>query len=69
MNKSNQFYLVLGAAHYNSNSLQPDPYPKDNTATINDWVEKDNKPSRLNATVSSGSAVMPVAYTTAWIRK
>ncbi|KAF2013975.1 Tannase 30 kDa subunit [Aaosphaeria arxii CBS 175.79] len=49
-----QFYLVPGAAHCGSNSLQPGPYPVDNMATIIDWVESGVKPSRLNATVSSG---------------
>jgi tannase len=50
-----QFYLVSGAAHCNSNSLQPGPYPQDNMATIIDWVENGVKPSRLNATVASGA--------------
>lgn len=49
-----QFYLVPGAAHCGSNSLQPGPYPQDNMATIIDWVENGLKPSRLNATVESG---------------
>jgi tannase len=49
-----QFYLVSGAAHCGANSLQPGPYPQDNMATIIGWVEKGIKPSRLNATVSSG---------------
>jgi tannase len=50
-----QFYLVSGAAHCGSNSLQPGPYPQDNMATIIDWVENGVKPSRLNATVASGT--------------
>lgn len=49
-----QFYLIPGAAHCGANSLQPGPYPQDNMATIIDWVENGIKPSRLNATVSSG---------------
>ncbi|KAF2690451.1 tannase and feruloyl esterase [Lentithecium fluviatile CBS 122367] len=49
-----QFYLIPGAAHCGSNSLQPGPYPQDNMVTIIDWVENGVKPSRLNATVSSG---------------
>ncbi|KAH7071298.1 Tannase/feruloyl esterase [Paraphoma chrysanthemicola] len=49
-----QFYLVPGAAHCGANSLQPGPYPQDNMATIIDWVENGVKPSRLNATVSTG---------------
>lgn len=50
-----QFYLVPGAAHCNSNSLQPGPYPQNNMEIMIDWVENGNKPSRLNATVVSGS--------------
>ncbi|KAI5926452.1 Tannase/feruloyl esterase [Camillea tinctor] len=49
-----QFYLVPGAAHCGSNSLQPGPYPQDNMNTIIDWVENGIKPTALNATVSSG---------------
>lgn len=49
-----QFYLVPGAAHCGSNSLQPGPYPQVNMETMIDWVENGKKPSRLNATVSSG---------------
>ncbi|KAH8669446.1 Tannase/feruloyl esterase [Tricladium varicosporioides] len=50
-----QFYLVPGAAHCGTNSLQPGPYPEDNMAIMIDWVENGVKPSRLNATVSSGT--------------
>ncbi|KAF2117121.1 Tannase/feruloyl esterase [Lophiotrema nucula] len=50
-----QFYLIPGAAHCGVNSLQPGPYPQDNMATIIDWVENGIKPTRLNATVSSGT--------------
>ncbi|EPS33810.1 Tannase [Penicillium oxalicum] len=49
-----QFYLIPGAAHCGANSLQPGPYPQDNMETMIDWVENGIKPSRLNATVSSG---------------
>lgn len=49
-----QFYLVPGAAHCGSNSLQPGPYPQNNMNIMIDWVENGNKPERLNATVSSG---------------
>lgn len=54
MNEWYQFYLIPGAAHCGANALQPGPYPEDNMATIIDWVENGIKPSRLNATVSSG---------------
>lgn len=50
-----QFYLVPGAAHCSVNSLQPGPYPQDNMATMIEWVEHGVKPSRLNATVSTGA--------------
>ncbi|GAQ45525.1 hypothetical protein AtubIFM55763_007891 [Aspergillus tubingensis] len=50
-----QLYLVPGAAHCGTNSLQPGPYPEDNMEIMIDWVENGNKPSRLNATVSSGT--------------
>ncbi|KAE8150970.1 Tannase 33 kDa subunit [Aspergillus avenaceus] len=49
-----QFYLVPGAAHCGSNSLQPGPYPQNNMDVMIDWVENGVRPSRLNATVSSG---------------
>lgn len=50
-----KFFLVSGAAHCGTNSLQPGPYPEDNMATIIDWVENGVEPTRLNATVSSGT--------------
>lgn len=49
-----QFYLIPGAAHCGTNSLQPGPYPENNMNIMIDWVENGNKPLRLNATVSSG---------------
>ncbi|KAJ5556686.1 Tannase/feruloyl esterase [Penicillium frequentans] len=49
-----QLYLIPGAAHCATNSLQPGPYPENNMETMIDWVENGIKPSRLNATVSSG---------------
>ncbi|KAL2845019.1 tannase and feruloyl esterase [Aspergillus pseudoustus] len=49
-----QFYLIPGAAHCGTNSLQPGPYPENNMQIMIDWVENGVKPSRLNATVSSG---------------
>lgn len=50
-----QFYLIPGAAHCGTNTLQPGPYPEDNMEIMINWVEKGVKPSRLNATVSSGT--------------
>ncbi|KAH7127422.1 Tannase/feruloyl esterase [Dactylonectria macrodidyma] len=49
-----QFYLVPGAGHCGTNSLQPGPYPQNNVEIMIDWVENGVKPTRLNATVSSG---------------
>ncbi|KAL4734214.1 Tannase/feruloyl esterase [Aspergillus similis] len=49
-----QFYLIPGAAHCGTNTLQPGPYPQNNMEIMIDWVENGVKPSRLNATVSSG---------------
>ncbi|KAF2643363.1 tannase and feruloyl esterase [Massarina eburnea CBS 473.64] len=65
-----QLYLVPGAAHCSANSLQPDgPYPQDNMATIIDWVEKDIKPSALNATVSSGADAKEVQQLCQWPKR
>ncbi|GJC79024.1 tannase [Colletotrichum liriopes] len=52
-----QLYLVPGAGHCGTNSLQPGPYPQNNMNIMIDWVENGNKPSRLNATVSSSTNV------------
>ncbi|KAJ5646914.1 Tannase [Penicillium lividum] len=49
-----QLYMIPGAAHCGTNSLQPGPYPEDNMEIMINWVENGVKPSRLNATVSSG---------------
>lgn len=66
MNEWYQFYLIPGAAHCGSNSLQPGPYPQDNMATIIDWVENGVKPSRLNATVISGDYAGEVQQLCQW---
>ncbi|OTB00662.1 hypothetical protein M426DRAFT_26363 [Hypoxylon sp. CI-4A] len=50
-----QLYLVPGAGHCGANSLQPGPYPQNNMDIMIDWVENGVKPTRLNATVSSGT--------------
>ncbi|ROV98786.1 hypothetical protein VPNG_08435 [Cytospora leucostoma] len=49
-----QLYLVPGAAHCGTNTLQPGPYPAANMQTLIDWVEGGVRPARLSATVSSG---------------
>lgn len=61
-----QFYLVSGAAHCGTNSLQPGPYPEDNMQTIIDWVESGIKPTYLNATVSSGDYEGEVQQLCTW---
>ncbi|KAI5363185.1 putative tannase/feruloyl esterase, alpha/Beta hydrolase [Septoria linicola] len=61
-----QFYLIPGAAHCGANSLQPGPYPQDNMQTMIDWVENGIKPSRLNATVSSGDNAGEVQALCQW---
>lgn len=66
MNEWYQFYLIPGAAHCGSNSLQPGPYPQDNMATIIDWVENGIKPSHLNATISSGDYAGEVQQLCQW---
>jgi tannase len=50
-----QLYLVPGAAHCATNTLQPGPYPEQNMQIMIDWVENGVQPSRLNTTVSSGT--------------
>ncbi|KAJ5093768.1 Tannase/feruloyl esterase [Penicillium angulare] len=49
-----QLYLVPGAAHCGTNTLQPGPYPEDNMEIMINWVENGVQPTRLNSTVSSG---------------
>ncbi|KAH8671686.1 Tannase/feruloyl esterase [Xylariales sp. PMI_506] len=61
-----QLYLIPGAAHCSTNSLQPGPYPEDNMATMIDWVENGIQPSRLNATVASGDYAGEVQALCQW---
>lgn len=49
-----QFYLVPGAAHCSSNSLQPVPFPQNNMDIMIDWVKNGKQLDHLDATVSSG---------------
>jgi tannase len=49
-----QFYLVPGAAHFATNSLQPGHFSENNMDIMIDSVENGAKPTRLNATVLSG---------------
>ncbi|KAL4923082.1 tannase and feruloyl esterase-domain-containing protein [Aspergillus undulatus] len=52
-----QSSLIPGAAHCGVNDLQPGPFPSAATLvkTMIDWIEKDQQPSRLNASDSSGT--------------
>ncbi|KAF7915711.1 uncharacterized protein EAE97_012169 [Botrytis byssoidea] len=50
-----RFFYIPGAAHCNTNSLQPGPWPNDILATLISWVEDSEVPDRLNSTVTSGS--------------
>jgi len=50
-----QLYLIPGAAHCGTNSLQPGPYPEDNMNIMINWVENGVQPDRLNTTVASGT--------------
>lgn len=61
-----QFYLVPGAAHCGTNTLQPGPYPEDNFATMIDWVENGITPTSLNATVASGDYAGEVQQLCTW---
>lgn len=61
-----RLFLVSGAAHCATNSLQPGPYPEDNMATIIDWVENGIVPTTLNATVASGEYEGEVQHLCSW---
>ncbi|KAJ5707747.1 tannase and feruloyl esterase [Penicillium malachiteum] len=50
-----RLFLVPGAAHCATNSLQPNgPFPQTSLGSLIEWVEKDDMPVTLNATVLSG---------------
>jgi tannase len=61
-----KLFLIPGAAHCSTNTLQPGPYPEDNMATMIDWVENNIEPTGLNATVSSGTYEGEVQQLCAW---
>jgi tannase len=51
-----QLYLVPGADHCKRNTLQPNgPYPVGIVYAVIDWVEFNQEPSALNATVNFGA--------------
>lgn len=55
LNEWYRFYLIPGASHCNANSLQPNgPFPQTTIQSLIDWVEKNQTPVTLPATVLSG---------------
>ncbi|KAJ5621745.1 tannase subunit [Penicillium herquei] len=55
LNEWYRLFLVPGAAHCATNSLQPNgPFPQTSLGSLIEWVEKDDMPVTLNATVLSG---------------
>ncbi|CAK7207876.1 hypothetical protein SEUCBS139899_010691 [Sporothrix eucalyptigena] len=50
-----KFFLIPGAAHCGTNTLQPGPWPTDLVQTIIDWVENAVEPTTLASTISSGT--------------
>ncbi len=52
-----RLFIVPGAAHCSTNSLQPNgPFPQTNLAVLIDWVENGVKPETLNATILNGDS-------------
>ncbi|KAJ5679803.1 tannase subunit [Penicillium macrosclerotiorum] len=50
-----RLFLVPGASHCNTNSLQPNaPFPQTSLGSLIDWVEKSETPATLNSTILSG---------------
>lgn len=50
-----KLYLVPGGSHCAANAYEPNgPWPQTNLAVLIDWVENDNEPDTLNATVLQG---------------
>ncbi|KAJ5659847.1 tannase subunit [Penicillium longicatenatum] len=51
-----RLFLVPGASHCNTNSLQPNaPFPQTSLGSLIDWVEKSEMPVTLNSTILSGA--------------
>lgn len=62
-----QLYLISGAAHCATNPLMPNgPFPQTNLQVRINWVEKDVKPTTLNATVLQGEYVGENRQICAW---
>ncbi|KAL3452718.1 tannase and feruloyl esterase-domain-containing protein [Aspergillus insuetus] len=55
LNEWNRLFLIPGGAHCGPSTSQPNGgWPQTTIQTIIDWVEKGEKPERLNTTVLSG---------------
>ncbi|KAJ9289354.1 hypothetical protein DTO021C3_3180 [Paecilomyces variotii] len=62
-----RLFLVPGAEHCATNSLQPNgPWPQTTLQTLIDWVEKDIAPETLNGTILQGEHVGESQPICAW---
>lgn len=62
-----RLFLVPGASHCNTNSLQPNaPFPQTSLGSLIDWVEHKEIPSTLNSTVLSGAHMGDHQQLCAW---
>lgn len=62
-----RLFLIPGAEHCGSNSLQPNgPFPQTTLETLINWVEKGITPTRLNGTVLSGPNAGETQQICAW---
>ena len=66
MNDWNRLYLVPGGAHCSPSSNQDGPWPQNSIQTLIDWVEKDDKPGKLEATFLSGDKEGETQELCAW---
>jgi len=65
-----RLFLVPGAAHCGTNSLEPNgPWPQTNLAVLIEWVENDVVPNRLNATHLAGAYKGQRAEICAWPKR
>lgn len=62
-----KLYLIPGAAHCSTSSLQPNgPFPRTNLQVLINWVENGTAPDRLPATHLAGSSVGQSAEVCGW---
>jgi len=67
LNKFYRLYLIPGAAHCNTNSLEANgPFPTTNLAVMIDWVENGVEPVTLNATHTTGDFEGQSAQICSW---